>query len=364
MHSYSRQSINSDDKNAVLKALGEDILTGGNSCEEFEKSLAKYVGAKYAVSFSSGTASLHAAYLAAGLGNGDEFITSPMSFCATSNAGLFCGAKPIFCDVDPHGQIDTAKIQDLISPKTRAIVPVDYAGNPCDIKRIMDLAKKHSLIVIEDASHALATQLEDGSKIGSIADLTTFSFHPVKPITTLEGGAVTTNSEELFKKLLLFRSHGIIKGKRWEQDMVALGNNYRLSAPACALGLSQLNRLDEFIEKRQNVAKIYEAGLGEFASAISSKAQRLSRHLFAILLHKPSQKKALFDFLLKKGVGVQVHYKPITQMSFYRQMGYEDLEGANRFYEQELSIPCHQNMDESEAKKVLQILNEGFLHAS
>ncbi|MEA1916712.1 MAG: aminotransferase class I/II-fold pyridoxal phosphate-dependent enzyme, partial [Campylobacterota bacterium] len=253
---YSCQSINEDDIEAVVEALKSSHLTQGERVLEFEKALCEYVGVKHAVTFNSATSALHSAYIAAEIGIDDEVITTPISFVATSNMFVELGAKPIWCDVKLDGNIDERFIERLITSKTKAIVPVDFAGKSVEMEKILQIASKHNLMVIDDASHALGAEFS-GKKVGSMADMSIFSFHAIKPITTAEGGAVVTNSNELAKKLIKIRSHGIVKKTLWNSDMDSMGYNYRLSDVAASLGVSQLKRLDAFIQKREQIAQIY-----------------------------------------------------------------------------------------------------------
>lgn len=362
MNSYSKQLIDENDIKAVVKALQSPFLTGGKTVSDFEEKLAQYVGAKYCVALSSGTAALHGAYFAAGLTEGDEFITTPMTFVATANAGVYLGADPIFVDIKYNGQIDEKKIQEKITEKTKLIAPIDFAGNPCEIKEIIEIGKRNNLVVVEDASHALGAEIE-GEKIGSLADMSTFSFHPVKPITTFEGGAVTTNSKEFYEKLKLFRSHGIVKKSLWNQDMVDLGYNYRLSDVACALGISQLEKLESFIEKREEIAQFYDEAIKNIDGIYTIKLpanHKSSRHLYPVVLDRSlfCSKEDIFKALQERGVGVQVHYKPVSKHSFYQNRKKEEFSNAEEFYKAEISIPCHQEMSLDDASLVVKNLKE------
>jgi perosamine synthetase len=258
---YGRQSIEEDDIQAVVDVLRSDWLTTGPKVAEFEEAFAARVGAKYAVSFSSGTAALHGAAFAAGLKPGDEAITTPMTFAATANCVLYQGATPVFADVSADTlNLDPEKVAAQITPRTRAIIPVDYAGHPADLDAIMELAERHGLVVIEDACHALGAEYR-GRRTGSIADLTVFSFHPVKHLATGEGGMVTTDRADCAEALRRFRNHGISSDARqrqaegqWRYEMVLLGFNYRLTDIACALGLSQLKKLEANLSRRREIA--------------------------------------------------------------------------------------------------------------
>lgn len=267
---YGHQKINQNDIEEVIKVLKSDWLTQGPKVLEFEEVLAKYCGAKYAIVCSNGTAALHLAYLAAGLKKGDEVITVPNTFAATSNMLLNVGAKPVFCDIrkDTYN-IDENKIEKLITKKTRAIVPVHFAGQPCQMQEIKKIARKHKLLVIDDACHALGSSFKN-SKIGNcqFADATVFSFHPVKPITTGEGGAVVTGNKKLYEKMVSLRSHGIHKDKKGKNVMTELGFNYRITDIQAALGVSQLKKLDSFIKQRRQIVKWYERELGNVAQII------------------------------------------------------------------------------------------------
>ncbi|MDA8089250.1 MAG: UDP-4-amino-4,6-dideoxy-N-acetyl-beta-L-altrosamine transaminase [Nitrospiraceae bacterium] len=370
---YSRQSVDEDDIKEVLAVLRSDYLTQGPKSGEFEAALANYCGAEFAVVFSSGTAALHGAYFAAGIGPGDEIITSPITFAATANAALYLGAKPVFSDIEPEtGNIDPELIEKAITSGTKAIVPVDYAGNPAALNRIRELAGKHGLIVIEDACHALGASYKE-NKIGSLSEMTIFSFHPVKPITTGEGGAVVTNNRSFYEKLLAFRSHGIVKDAaifkehshgNWYYEMQVLGYNYRLTDIQCALGLSQLKKLDTFIQRRQEIALSYNAafhGNRWFDTPVVTESAQSSWHLYPIRLRDGSSgmKTEIFDKLRTAGLWVQVHYLPVYLHPYYRNiLGYREgiCPQAERFYERELSIPIYQGMSDADIETVKRTL--------
>lgn len=360
---YSTQLIEEDDIAAVVEILRGSHLTQGAKVEEFEEAIANYVGVKYCITFNSATSALHAAYNVCGLTEGDEIITTPISFVATSNMAIALGAKPIFCDIKMDGNIDENLVEALITPVTKAIVPVDFAGKPVAINAIKAIAKKHNLLVIEDASHALGSSINH-RKIGSFADMTIFSFHAIKPITTGEGGAVVTDNEAFATQLILFRSHGIIKKQLWNSDMISLGHNYRLTEFAAALGLSQLHKLDRFINVRETIARYYDERFKDhklFTTIHIETSEQSARHLYVLLLNPELHcvKEEIFTKLQSQGLGVQVHYKPIYQNSFYKErFGLQRLANTENIYKSELSIPCHQKMTMEDAVHVADIVLE------
>ena len=357
MISYSTQSIEEDDIAGVVDVLNSSHLTQGKKVLEFEKALCDYTGAKYAVTFTSATTALFSAYKICGIGNGDEVITTPISFVATSNMFVDLGAKPIWCDVKLDGNIDERLITKLITNKTKAIVPVHFAGKPVAIDTICEIAKKHNLLVIEDAAHALGSSI-NGKKIGSFSDMTILSFHAIKPITTAEGGAVLTNNEEFAKQLRLIRSNGIVKKQFYNSDMLSMGYNFRMNEISASLGITQLKKLDKFLKIRENIARYYDERFKNNKLFITTKIDTntvSSRHLYPIVLnpelHCP--KEDIFKELQENGLGVQVHYKPIYQNSFYKEkFANISLEVANDFYRSEISLPCHQKMSMQDAKYV------------
>lgn len=361
---YSRQSINEDDINAVIEALKSDFLTGGKKVEEFEKALGEYLGMKYVCVMNSATSALHVAYKIIGIKEKDEVITTPITFASTANAVLMCSAKPIFCDIKHDGNINENKIEELINKNTKAIAPVDFGGNPVNINKIREICDQYKLKLIQDCSHALGSEI-NGQKVGSKADIAIFSFHAIKPITTCgEGGAIATNDKELYEKAKLFRSHGIVKKQVWNSDMLELGYNYRLSDVASALGLSQLKRLDTFIEKRANIATFYDERFKNNPYFFPIKLPlhvKSSYHLYPILLDRSlwCAKEDIFKELQAKKIGVQVHYKPTYQFSYYKKLfGEIKLNNAEEFYKAELSIPCHQEMNLEHATYVANTLLE------
>lgn len=354
---YSTQDINQEDIDGVIEVLQSPFLTQGKKVEEFELSLCTYTGAKYAVAFNSATSALLGAYNVAGITKGDEIITTPISFVATSNMFVDLGAIPIWCDVAQDGNINVDLIEALITPKTKAIVPVHFSGKPVNIKKIHALADKYNLLVIEDAAHALGSSI-DGQKIGSFSSMSVFSFHAIKPITTAEGGAVLTDNKEYANALRLFRSHGILKKELYKSDMVSMGYNLRMSEIAASMGVTQMKRLSSFIAMRNSIASYYDSIFKHeqlFRITLIEDSLISARHLYPILLHDSllQFKEDIFKELQEMSIGVQVHYKPIYQNTFYIQKFKEVfLEGAQNYYNAEISIPCHQKMNLEEAEYV------------
>ncbi|MBI2023011.1 UDP-4-amino-4,6-dideoxy-N-acetyl-beta-L-altrosamine transaminase [Candidatus Giovannonibacteria bacterium] len=350
---YSHQSIGEDDIKAVVDVLRSDFLTQGPKVGEFERALAKEAGAKFAVAFSNGTAALEAAYFAAGLKKGDEVITTPLTFAATSNAALWSGAKIVFADIEEgSGNIDPKEVEKKITPRTRAIVPVDYSGLPAKLDELKVLAKKHNLILLEDSAHALGASYK-GKKIGGIADMTMFSFHPVKSIATGEGGAIATNNKDFYEKLCLYRSHGITKDIKkletspagdWYYEMQELAHNYRMTDMQAALGITQLKKLGKFIVARKKIVARYNEAFKNNKNIILPKEYKgasSSWHLYPLRLKDNSKRAEVFKKLRDAGIGVQVHYIPVYWHPYYRKLGYKKglCSSAEKFYESEISIP-------------------------
>ena len=366
---YGKQSIDEDDIKSVVDVLRSDFITTGPKVEEFEKCFADFVGSKYAVSFSSGTAALHGSIFAANIKDGDEVITTPLTFCATANCVLFQRAKPVFADVTPDNlNIDPQQILKKITKKTRAIIPVDYAGHPADLDYIMDIADSYKLMVIEDACHAVGAEY-NGKMVGSISHMTVFSFHPVKQITTGEGGMVTTNNHEFAEKLKIFRNHCIKtkykereKKGTWFYEVLDLGYNYRLTDIQCALGISQLKKLPEFLERRKEIARKYDDYFKEqkFISPLDVK-ENVSHafHLYVIKLNLESfkvGKDELFNALRAEGIGINVHYIPIYNHPFYRTEFPEYTDScpkAEKAYGEILSLPIFPDMNDKDVDDVV-----------
>lgn len=372
---YGKQYIDKNDINDVVKVLKSDFITQGPKIGEFEEKLAQYCGSKYAVAFNSGTSALHGAYFAFGVGKGDEVITSPNTFVATSNAALYLNAKPIFTDVEKEtGNMDVSKVEEKITDKTELIVPVHYSGNPVDLKELHQIAEDNNVKIIEDAAHSIGAEY-NGDKIGNskYSEMSIFSFHPVKHITTGEGGAVLTNDEDYYEKLLMFRSHGITKNHfvnepdgDWYYEMHYLGYNYRITDIQAVLGLSQLKKLDKFVERRRRIAKLYEAAFDSnpfFETIVEKDCCKSSYHLYSILIEDEykDRKKEIFLKLREEGLGVQVHYIPVYLQPYYQKMGYKKglCPVSEDFYQREISIPMYPTMDDEDVdyaiKKIFKV---------
>jgi len=367
---YGRQWIDDDDINAVVDVLKGDYLTTGPYISKFEREIAKYVGAKYAVAFSNGTAALHGACYAAGIGEGDEVITTPMTFAASANCVVYQGGVPVFADIDEKTyNIDPDEIERKITNKTKAIIPVDFTGQPVHLERIIAIAQKHNLVVIEDAAHALGASYK-GRKIGSISDMTMFSFHPVKHITSGEGGIITTNNKEFYEKLLQFRSHGITREKDqlmeyhgpWYYEMQFLGYNYRMTDIQAALGISQLKKLEKFVQLRREYVQIYNEAFEEMEEIITPHQHHdgeSSWHLYIIRLNLDKltgSRKEIFEALQQQNIGVNVHYIPVHFQPYYRQLGYKKgiCPNAERLYEEIITLPLFPAMSEEDVQDVIQ----------
>jgi len=375
---YGRQSISEDDIQAVVDVLRSDWLTTGPKVTEFEEALAACVGAKYAVAFSSGTAALHGAVFAAGLKPGDEAITSPLTFAATANCVLYQGARPVFADVSPDTlNLDPDRFAERITPSTRAVLPIDYAGHPADLDPILDLADRHGLTVIEDACHALGAEYK-GRRTGSIAHMSVFSFHPVKHLATGEGGMVTTDRADLAESLRRFRNHGISSDARqrnaagqWHYEMVLLGFNYRLTDVACALGLSQLTRLEANLARRREIAARYSAAFRNLRGVLVPSVRTdvsPAWHLYPIRVN-PAQLNAdrahVFRALRAENIGVNVHYIPVHRHPYYRQrFGYQGGEYpvAEAAYEQLISLPMFHGMTDEDVQDVIDAITKVTNH--
>ena len=373
MLNYARQWVDQDDIEAVVKVLQGDWLTTGPSVREFENAVATYTGANEAVAVNTGTAALHAAAFAAGIGPGDEVIVPPLTFVASANCVLYLGGKPVFADVLPDTlNIDPADIERKITPKTKAIVAVDLTGQPCDHDAIRNLAQQQNLIVIEDAAHALGATYK-GRKVGTLQDLTTLSFHPVKHITTAEGGMVLAQDPELAKQMRSFRHHGIDVDlhKRnvanlWVYDVVNLGHNYRIPDVNCALGISQLRKLDSWLARRREIAERYNrafSNLPQVETPFVMPDCVPAWHLYVIRLNLDMvrvRRETIYKALRAENIGVNVHYIPIHWLSYYQNLGYQKGECpvAEQEYERLVTIPLYPAMSDQDVEDVITAMHK------
>lgn len=365
---YGRQTIEEDDIQAVVDVLRSDYLTTGPKIAEFEKMVADYVGAKYAVAISNGTSALHAACFAAGIQPGDEVITTPLTFAASSNCVLYCGGTPVFADVDPKTyNIDPEDIRRKITDKTKAIIAVHLAGQPCDMDEIHKIAKEHDLIVIEDGAHALGSVYK-GKKVGTLSDMTTFSFHPVKPITTGEGGMIVTDNEEFYQKMMLFRSHGITRDENlmtrndgpWFYQQLDLGYNYRITDIQCALGCSQMKKLDRFLARRKEIVARYNEAFADCENIVTPyqlPETESGWHLYIVQV-KNCDRREIFEALREHGIAVNVHYIPVYLHPYYQEHGYKDVHcrNAEEVYSHIISLPLYPTLTEEQQQYVIETL--------
>lgn len=365
---YGKQTIDQDDIQAVVDVLKSDFLTTGPKIAEFEQTVADYVGAKYAVAISNGTSALHAACFAAGIGPGDEVITTPLTFAASANCVLYCGGTPVFADVDPKTyNIDPEDIRRKITDRTKAIIAVHLAGQPCDMDTIHSIAHEYGLIVIEDGAHALGSVYK-GKKVGSLSDMTTFSFHPVKPITTGEGGMIVTDNEEFYKKMALFRSHGITRDDSmmtrndgpWFYQQFDLGYNYRITDIQCALGCSQMKKLDRFLARRKEIVARYNEAFADCDNIITPyqlSDTESGWHLYIVQV-KNCDRRQVFEAMREKGIGVNVHYIPVYMHPYYQEHGYENVHCANaeEIYSHIISLPLYPGLTSEQQDYVIDTL--------
>lgn len=368
---YGRQWIGEDDIRAVEEVLRSDYITCGPKVDEFEQELARYTGAKYAVAVSNGTAALHCACLAAGIGPGDEVITTPLTFAASANCALYCGARPVFADVDPHTyNIDPASVRAHITNKTKAIVAVDFTGQAVRHEELRAICDEFGLVFIEDAAHAIATKYK-GQQVGSLADLTCFSFHPVKTITGGEGGAVTTNDEALYRKLVLAHTHGITHDESlmqdaphegpWCYEQISLGYNYRMTDFQAALLVSQLHKVDHFAARRKQIVSAYNKAFADMPELILQQEIPESdtcRHLYIIRLALDKltcTRRQFFDAMSAENVQCQVHYVPVYWFPYYQALGYEKglCPVAEEIYQGIMSIPLYPKMTDQDVEDTI-----------
>lgn len=376
---YGRQAINQQDIDAVLSVLQSDYLTQGPQVPAFEQAIANYCGVDYAVAMNSATSALHAACLALGLGQGDRLWTSPNTFVASANAALLCGAQVDFVDIDPNTYLmcPQALAEKLLQAKRdkclpKIVMPVHFAGQSCDMAQIYALSQEYGFRIIEDAAHAIGGRYQQ-QPIGGCrySDISVFSFHPVKIITTAEGGVATTNQKALADKLSLLRSHGVTRDPDlmsepqqglWHYQQVALGFNYRMTELQAALGLSQMTRLDEFVSRRHQLAQRYVAELKDSPWVLPYQTSDAysSLHLFPVLVPQGVDRKQAYDQLRAKGLGVNVHYIPVHTQPYYQQLGFKkgDFPRAEAYYQRAISIPLHQGLTDDEQAYVIQCLRQ------
>lgn len=392
---YGKHYLDEDDIKAVVDVLRNGALTQGPKVAEFERAISKYTGSKYAVAVSSGTAALHLACMAADISIGDELLTTPNTFVASANCAVYVGATPIFADIDPLTlNLEIAELQAKCkqSPKLKAVIPVHFAGLPCDMRRIKSIATEFNLKLIEDASHALGATYEDGSRVGNCqySDMTVFSFHPVKGIASGEGGMITTNDEILLQRLLKLRSHGICKGnfefpgigaldnqlvkpesavedgelRMWYYEMQELGYNYRITDIQSALAISQMKKIDSFIERRRELVSNYDSAFQEIDLISSTQLkgrQQSSHHIYVVQFdfnRLGITRHKLMKHLSENGIGTQVHYIPVPMQPFYESRGYRisDYPNTYMYYQMALSIPLYYGLSDEEQGKVIDLL--------
>ena len=367
---YGRQYIDDADIQAVTEVLKSPFLTCGPQIPALEKKFCELTGAKYAVAVSNGTAALHTACIAAGIGPGDEVITTPITFAASANCISYCGSRPVFADIDPETyNIDPSAIEACITPNTKAVLPVHFTGQSVAYDEIAQICQKHGLLLIQDAAHAVGTRYK-GKPIGSLGDMTCFSFHPVKTVTSGEGGIVTTNDEALYQKLLLARSHGITRDSSrmrrpsddpWYYEMVSLGYNYRLTDMQAALLSSQLDKLSVFSARRKEIVKRYNEAFRDVDGIIVQKEipeSNTTRHLYIIQLDPDilsCSRREFFDAMAAENIHCQVHYIPVYRLPYYRELGYPEglCPKAERLYERILSIPLYYSLTDEQVEQVI-----------
>jgi len=367
---YGKQYIDEDDIKAVDEVLRAPLITCGPKVEKFERELCKLTGAKYAVALANGTAALHAACYAANLGEGDEVITTPITFAASANAAIYVGAIPVFADINAETyNISPIEIRTKITDKTKAIIAVDFTGQAAELEEIRSICDEFGLVFIEDGAHSIGTKYK-GVPVGSIADMTTFSFHPVKTITGGEGGAVLTNEKELYKKLLIFRTHGITRDLEqlqntpdgpWYYEQIDLGYNYRLTDIQAALLLSQLNKFELFSKRRKEIVRIYNEAFRLLPEIIIQKEIEESdttRHLYVINLNLETlnaTRREIFEALWAENICCNVHYIPVYYFPYYEKKGYKRgiCPNAEKFYEAALTIPLYFSMNDQDVKDVI-----------
>ena len=367
---YGRQCIEQDDIDAVIDTLRSDLITCGPRVAGLEKAICRVTGARYAVAVSNGTAALHLAAMAAGFGEGDEVIVSSITFAASSNCVLYCGAKPVFADIkDDTYNIDPESVRKLITPRTRGIVAVDFTGQAVELDELRAIAREHNLVLIEDAAHAIGTKYK-GQPVGSIADMTCFSFHPVKTVTAGEGGAITTNDEATYKRLMRLRSHGITRNQdemvhrtddMWYNEQVELGYNYRMTDFQAALLTSQIQKLERFKKRRREIVEMYDKAFSSMPEIVVQKEipeSDTTRHLYILRLNLDKltcNRRQFFDALYAENTKPQVHYLPVYWHSYYEKLGYPKglCPNAEKLYMEIMSIPLYPTLTDGDVEDVI-----------
>ncbi len=372
---YGHQYVDQADVKAVEEVLTSDYLTCGPKVVELEKKLCELTGAKYAVAVSNGTAALHIAAMAAGVGEGDELITTPITFAASANCALYCGGRPVFADIDPHTyNIDPGSVQEKITDRTRAVVAVDFTGQAVRLEELLDICHKKGIVLIEDGAHSIGTKYK-GKPVGSIADITTFSFHPVKTVTGGEGGAVLTDRRDLYEKLLLYRAHGITKDEAfyeneshgpWYHEQIDLGYNYRITDIQCALILSQMDKLSQFAVRRREIVKRYDAAFSQIPQL--SVQQEIpesdtTRHLYILRLRPEMltiDRKGFFEAMAAENICCNVHYIPVYWHPYYEKLGYQKglCPNAEKLYEEMMSLPLYYSLTDQDVDDVIRAVRK------
>ena len=371
---YAKQWIDEDDIQAVVDVLRGDYLTTGPSVAQFGEAVAEVAGTKYGVAICNGTAALHAAVAAAGIGPGDEVITSPITFVASANCALYVGATPVFADIDPRTyNIDPDDVERKITSRTKAIIPVHFTGQPCDMERLREIANRYQLVLIADGAHAIGASYQ-GKPAGSFADMTTYSFHPVKQVATGEGGAIVTDNPELYEKMLLFRSHGITRDpakfrfghQPWYYEQQTLGLNYRMTDFQAALGSSQLKKLPVFLQRRREYVRRYNEAFHNVPGIITpwqSPDGESAWHLYILRLQLERLnvgRDQIFQELWDRGIGVNVHYIPVYYHAYYRDLGYAKglCPQAEKLFDEMFTIPLYPAMKEAALERVIKTIRE------
>lgn len=373
---YGRQWVDEADIEAVSEVLKSDYLTCGPQVTNMEKALCDYTGAKYAVAVSNGTAALHCACIAAGVGPGDEVITTPITFAASANCALYCGARPVFADINPETyNIDPKSIRKAITNRTKAVVAVDFTGQVVEYEAIRKICDEYGLVFIEDAAHSIGTKY-NGKQVGSLADMTTFSFHPVKTITGGEGGAILTNNDDYYQKLVLAHAHGITHDEKlmeeaphegpWYYEEISMGYNFRITDIQAALIVSQMKKLDKFIARRKEIVKAYNdafSGMSEIFVQKEIHQSDTCRHLYIIQLCLDKlncTRREFFDALSAENVQCQIHYVPVYWFPYYKHLGYEKgiCPNAERMYEGIMSLPLFPKMSNQDVEDVIKAVKK------